>query len=65
MDGVSFFVGCLCGAITAVLIACVSDTFVNRNTLERNGYCVIKHHETHGAFHTNWVEIVRTDGRSL
>lgn len=33
--------------------------------LRQSGYEVIRHSETHGDFSTNWVEIVRTDGRPL
>ena len=33
--------------------------------LRKSGYEVIRHSETHGDFSTNWVEIVRTDGRPL
>lgn len=65
MDSPVFFFGALFGAFMAVLIACASDAFVNRRTLERNGYRIVEYSETHGEFHTNWVEVVRADGRPL
>lgn len=65
MDSFAFFVGVFFGVLMAVLVACVSGTFVNRNTLERNGYRVIEHSETHGESRTNWVEVVRTNWRAL
>ena len=33
--------------------------------LRQSGYAAIRHSETHGDFSTNWIEIVRTDGRPL
>lgn len=38
---------------------------VDIDELRLNGYEVVRHSETHGSFHTNWVEVVRKDGRKL
>lgn len=35
-----------------------ADT-VCKSELEQNGYFVVRHEETHGEFHTNWVEVIR------
>ena len=35
-----------------------ADT-VCKSELERNGYFVVHHEETHGEFRTNWVEVIR------
>ena len=36
---------------------------VGIDELRDSGYEVVRHSETHGSFHTNWLEVVRTNGR--
>lgn len=43
---------------TAGFILGEYDT-VRKSDLERNGYFVVRHEETHGEFRTNWVEVIR------
>lgn len=38
---------------------------VDIDELRFNGYEVVRHSETRGDFHTNWVEVVRKDGKPL
>lgn len=43
--------------LTVGYILGASDT-VSKSELRRNGYFVVRHEETHGEFHTNWVEVI-------
>ena len=54
------------GLVTAILApAPEKPDSLSLDELRQSGYEVIRHSETHGDFSTNWVEIVRTDGRPL
>ncbi len=63
-------IACIAGSMVGLVIAIlapVPEKPASRSIdeLRQSGYEVIRHSETHGAFSTNWVEIVRTDGRPL
>ena len=58
--------GSVVGLVLAILaLVPKKPDSLSLGELRQNGYEVIRHSETHGDFSTNWVEIVRTDGRPL
>ena len=58
--------GSMVGLVIAILApAPEKPDSLSIDELRKSGYAVIRHSETHGDFGTNWVEIVRTDGRPL
>ena len=63
-------IACIAGSMVGLVIALLAPTpekpdLLSLDELRQSGYEVIRHSETHGDFTTNWVEIVRTDGRPL
>ena len=58
--------GSMVGLVPALLAPVPEKPYsLSLDELRQSGYEVIRHSETHGDFSTNWVEIVRTDGRPL
>ena len=63
-------IACIAGSMVGIVIAILAPApekpdSLSLDELSQSGYAVIRHSETHGDFSTNWVEIVRTDGRPL
>ena len=63
-------IACIAGSMVVIVIAILAPApekpdSLSLDELRQSGYEVIRHSETHGDFSTNWVEIVRTDGRPL
>lgn len=59
----AFIVGTVVCAVLGYQV-CALDN-ISLKELRRNGYDVIRHAETHGETSTNWIEVIRTDGRPL
>ena len=63
-------IACITGSMVGLVPALLAPVpekpdSLSLDELRHSGYEVIRHSETHGDFSTNWVEIVRTDGRPL
>ena len=63
-------IACIAGSMVGLVPALLAPVpekpdSLSIDDLRKSGYAVIRHSETHGDFSTNWVEIVRTDGRPL
>ena len=63
-------ISCIAGSMVGIVIAILAPApekpdSLSLDELRQSGYEVIRHSETHGDFTTNWVEIVRTDGKPL
>ena len=63
-------IACIAGSMVGLVLALLAPVpekpdSLSLDELRQSGYEAIRHSETHGDFITNWVEIVRTDGRPL
>ena len=63
-------IACIAGSMVGLVLVLLvpvpeKPDSLSLDELRQSGYEVIRHSETHSDFSTNWVEIVRTDGRPL
>ena len=55
--GLTALLGLVFGTIFGLILG-MSGT-VNESELTQNGYSIVRHMESHGEFHTNWIEVIR------
>lgn len=62
---IGFLFGVLICFVAMVLFIHGAGFFIRRSVLEANGYIVHEYSAAKDGVETNWVEVVRTDGRPL
>ena len=59
-----WFGAAICTVCCIAIYHCLTN-HISLKELGDSGYGIIRHSETHGEFHTNWLEVVHRGGRPL